>query len=929
MDFPLCVMDGLREIYNLVDVIHRQRRVNRKTYLRLVEIYVELQMSESLLLNARLQRTDAIGRFTKVVDTFYMYLRKYHDMRWHGRIFKQAAMEEERVKVVDEIDRLLKILNLTSNIAVIKGEAVASTNALKLFSRLKHIHGDIKFTHGHIHAALLADRHQIELTRTKKMPEPEPVVEHKKRASILRTNSSVLMSVEKDDTLPTFEKNSTGEAIQLPETILENVEGGDQSASYDEEEEKAPVTVNAELVQGTPDVMVGATLPMDELKNSGPENVMENSLYEMEEKAPLCFKLELVSIDDEEICSSILETEEIKKDELKLRITDEKFGTNNCKIIKKGTTVDVVEDKNEQTSPLVNTFTGEVEETRDRSQRLQYSTSSTAEDPSVPLLIQLLGSNDATSQQKEEALLRLLRKCINNNNRVQIYKTKGIPVLAHLVRSSDNFFTQLYALHCLSWFTFSYSKMRESEFVELQRCVRHPTHPEILSLLHELQLEDEQVKEVAVLQCSCLATRGDGVVLRQVGVLPPVIELLKTGTSNQKLWAAETLVTLASDDDDNCEAIMDGGAIPPLVTLLRSGTDMQKQEAAFALGNLAANNEVNRVKIAREGAIPPMVEFVKAVTDAQNQWAVYALGFLSVNNEENRVLIAQEGAIPSLVALLRTGTRAQKLWAAYTLGNLAHNDDNRVKITQEGAIASLVNLLRTGTAMVKQRAVFALGNLAGDNDVATDFDEAILPLVDLVRTGSDTQMEDAAYTLGKLASNNNDSRAEIGQRGAIPPLVKLLKIGHDDQKQWAAFALRYLAYNNDVNRVAIVEEGAIPSLLLLMDEGTDEQKEQASHALKHLVAKNDVITHAFIPNRLMVWGDIVDPLVGSASRWHSSHIGVMQTPDRLGDSLVTTLRSSTLKVINDSQIVALWSRKLVKQLVEYEREDRILIRGEC
>ncbi|GMF43395.1 unnamed protein product [Phytophthora fragariaefolia] len=271
--------------------------------------------------------------------------------------------------------------------------------------------------------------------------------------------------------------------------------------------------------------------------------------------------------------------------------------------------------------------TEEVELGEDQESRSQYSVSlsDTTDEPdeeedaplhhsgsflldkaSVPLLIRLLGSDDATVQQKEEALLDLLGKCVTNSNRVQVYKTKGIPVLAKLVREGETFFTQLYALHCLNWFTFSYSKMRESEFEMLYNCVREPAHTEMLSLLHDLQSGDEEVQERAALQCSCMATRGAGDALRQVGVLPLLIGLVKDGTANQKLWATEALLTLASDNDDNCVAITRGGAIPPLVSLLRSGTDMHKQEAAYALGNLAANNEVNRAKIAREGAIPPM-----------------------------------------------------------------------------------------------------------------------------------------------------------------------------------------------------------------------------------------------------------------------------------------------------------------------------------
>ncbi|KAE9281150.1 hypothetical protein PF001_g23907 [Phytophthora fragariae] len=529
----------------------------------------------------------------------------------------------------------------------------------------------------------------------------------------------------------------------------------------------------------------------------------------------------------------------------------------------------------------------------------KQNVSACSDHSSVPLLIQRLSSDGTTSQQKEKLLLDLLRVCVTNSNRVQVYKTKGIPVLTSLVREGKTFLSQLYALHGLSWFTFSFSKLRESEFESLLGCVREPMHTEMLSLLHELQSDDDEVKERAALQCSCMATGGAGDALRRVGVLPLLVGLLENGTANQKLWATEALVTLASDSDENCVAITCAGAIPPLVGLLRSGTDMHKQEAAYALGNLAANNDENRAKIAREGAIPPMVEFVKSVADAQNQWAVYALGSLALNNEENRVLIAQEGAIRPLVRLLRVGTHAQKQWSAYTLGNLAlsdanrkeitlegaieplhnllrvgttleqkkwsahtlenlaHRDANREEITLEGAIAPLIELLRAGTAMQKQRAAFALGNLACGNNTTADFDGAILPLVDVVRMGSDTQKEDAAYTLGNLAANNDAIRAKIGRQGAIAPLVKILKTGGGEQKQWAAFALRCLAHDNDFNRVAIVEEGAIEPLAAMMEEGTEEQKDEAARALEHLVVKeNDATTNTFIPHRIMT------PLMG-------------------------------------------------------------------
>ncbi|EEY58574.1 uncharacterized protein PITG_10667 [Phytophthora infestans T30-4] len=713
MDLALTIIDGLRQIFELRDAIRRQRHENRKMYLRMMEIYVELQPSGPLQANPTLQRTKAVEKFADAVASFSKYLQKYHDMHRVVRMLKHVKMEK-RQKIASEIDQLFRTLNLAATVTVMNEQAAASSNAAEFFAKLEDMHGDIKLSHDQIHAALLADKQQLEMVNKTAIVERGPTFA--RRATIRERDAKVLTRqapMKKKCT-----QASVDEKLALKESVAE---------------EKLAVETKTSL-------------------------------------AGTCTVLDDKAVSNEP--------------------TDKQTATDGEKYV--------------EAAEL---------------------------DPSL--------ANVVIEQQKERALLRLMRMCVTNRKRVQVYRAQGIPVLSDLARTSNNFFTQLYALHCLSWFTFSHSKMSESTFTELQRCVREPTHSEILSMLDELQHGDEQAKEVAALQCSCLATRGDGDMLRRVGLLPLLTPLLSEGTSNQQLWVAEAIVTLASNSDDNCVAIAREGAIPPLVTLLRSESDMHKQEATYALGTLAANNAVNRAKIAREGAIPPLVAFVRAATDAQTQWAVYALGFLSLSNEENRVLIAQEGAVPPLVELLRTGTQAQKQWSAYTLGNLAHNDENRVEITREGAVTPLIELLRSGTEMQKQRAAFALGNLACDNDVAMDVDEAILPLVELVRSGSDTQKEDAAYTLGNLAANNIDRRAEIGRKGAIPPLVQLLKSGNEDQKQWAAFALRCVAYENDANRVAIVEEGAIAALAELVEEGSEEEKELAAHALKHLVSKKD------------------------------------------------------------------------------------------
>ncbi|KAI9985817.1 hypothetical protein PInf_024590 [Phytophthora infestans] len=620
MDLALTIIDGLRQIFELRDAIRRQRHENRNMYLRMMEIYVELQLSEPLQANPTLQRTKAVEKFADAVASFSKYLQKYHDMHRVVRMFKHVKMAEKRLEIASEIDQLFRTLNLAATVTVMTEQAAASSNAAKLFAKLEEMHGDIKLSHDQVHAALLADKQQLEMVNKTVIVERGPTFA--RRATIRERDAKVL--TRQSPMKKKYTQASVDEKLALKESVAE---------------EKLAVETKTSLA-GTCTVLEDKAVsnePTDKQTATDGERYVEAA-----ELDP--------SLANVVIGATVLAVEKVELAALK------------------------------QTSDSENKRPTDLKTTSIESgDRPPPSASSPLDYSSVPQLIRLLGFDPSTEQQKERALLRLMRMCVTNRKRVQVYRAQGIPVLSDLARTSNNFFTQLYALHCLSWFTFSHSKMSESTFTELQRCVREPTHSEILSVLDELQHGDEQAKAVAALQCSCLATRGDGDMLRRVGLLPLLTPLLSEGTSNQQLWVAEAIVTLASNSDDSCVAI------------------------AHPMGRLRS-------------------------------------GFLSLSNEENRVLIAQENAVPPLVELLRTGTQAQKQWSAYTLGNLAHNDENRVEITREGAVTPLIELLRSGTEMQKQRAAFALGNLACDNDVAMDVDEAILLLVSLCDR-SDTQKE--------------------------------------------------------------------------------------------------------------------------------------------------------------------------------------------
>ncbi|RLN94103.1 hypothetical protein BBJ28_00025907 [Nothophytophthora sp. Chile5] len=88
----------------------------------------------------------------------------------------------------------------------------------------------------------------------------------------------------------------------------------------------------------------------------------------------------------------------------------------------------------------------------------------------------------ATGDEQQRALLLLVRKCINRQEREQVYEANGIHVLSEVVSSGDTYLTQLYALKCLGWATNDSSKLSEPALEKLRESVREATPEELTSL---------------------------------------------------------------------------------------------------------------------------------------------------------------------------------------------------------------------------------------------------------------------------------------------------------------------------------------------------------------------------------------------------------------------------------------------------------------
>ncbi|KAE9087946.1 hypothetical protein PF007_g20170 [Phytophthora fragariae] len=455
-----------------------------------------------------------------------------------------------------------------------------------------------------------------------------------------------------------------------------------------------------------------------------------------------------------------------------------------------------------------------------------------SEDPVLTTPVQTFASSSATvdllkaivsgtEDERNEALLVLVQRCTDSEQRDTAVESNGVEVLTGLARNDRNYFTQLYALECLKWC--ATTDVLASTVSELEGHIRGASEQELTSVVNGLKVTSDDENLVAVVRCACMAIADNCEKLQRVGVIPLLVKLMQTESESIKLWAAEAVRYLASGNEKCRPAIAMNGGIEPLVTLTTTGTPLQKCVAALALGNLARSKVVSEA-VVRKGAIPPLIELVHSGTDSQKLVAAQTIGVIASSNSAE---ILRHNGIPPLVGLLREGTNELEESAAFALEALSENKDAVDVMTREGAIKQLIALLREGSDKMKTIAVRVLAKLTigGESRVEMMREQIIPPLIALLRGVNAEQKAPTVDILGVLATYDS-IRPEMVREGIIPPLIALIQ----SEPKMGIGLLEKLANSPD-SHAAILSGGAISALTGILRTGTEDEKSAAIRVL--------------------------------------------------------------------------------------------------
>ncbi|XP_071711301.1 U-box domain-containing protein 40 [Rutidosis leptorrhynchoides] len=229
--------------------------------------------------------------------------------------------------------------------------------------------------------------------------------------------------------------------------------------------------------------------------------------------------------------------------------------------------------------------------------------------------------------------------------------------------------------------------------------------PRLLSAMRHLIVSKYcsiQVNSVAVLVNLSLEDENKVKIVRS-GIVPPLIEVLRSGFPEAQDHAAGALFSL-SLDDQNKTAIGVLGALPPLLHALRSGSERLQHDSALALYHLSLVQS-NRSKMVKLGSVQMFLNMVKA---GHMTGRVMLVLCNLAGSVEGRAAMLDGGGVECLVGLLSRGEFDSELTRECCLGALYGLSQGGLRFKglakEAGAEELLMKEEENGTDRCKEKA---------------------------------------------------------------------------------------------------------------------------------------------------------------------------------------------------------------------------------
>ncbi|XP_010259497.1 PREDICTED: U-box domain-containing protein 11-like [Nelumbo nucifera] len=264
----------------------------------------------------------------------------------------------------------------------------------------------------------------------------------------------------------------------------------------------------------------------------------------------------------------------------------------------------------------------------------------------IDTLVHKLSSRSVEDQRSAATEIRSLSKR-STNNRILIAEAGAIPLLVNLlttedVRTQENVVTCILNLSIYE---------NNKELIMLAGAV-----PSIVQVLRMGSMEARE-NAAATLFSLSLADENK-IIIGASGAIPALIELLSNGSLRGKKDAATALFNLCIYQGNRGRAVR-AGILIPLMKMLTNSSSCVVDEVLAILSVLASHQE-GKIAIAKASTIPVLIDLIRTGMPRNKENAAAILLSLCKKNDENLACIGRLGAVIPLTELAKSGTERAK-----------------------------------------------------------------------------------------------------------------------------------------------------------------------------------------------------------------------------------------------------------------------------